>query len=650
MKLSVIIVNYNVQGFLEHCLYSVQKALKGIDAEVWVVDNNSVDGSMQMVKEKFHEVRLIENKINYGFSYANNQAIKEAKGEYVLLLNPDTVVEEDTFSKVIAFMDGHQVAGGLGVKMLDGKGHFLPESKRSLPTPEVAFYKIFGFSRLFPNSKRFGKYHLSYLDKDKTHEVEILSGAFMLIRKTVLDKIGLLDETFFMYGEDIDISYRIIKAGYKNYYFADTRIIHYKGESTKKSSVNYVIVFYKAMVIFAQKHFSQQNASLFSFLINIAIYLRAFLSIVYRLLNQLFVPILDFAFIYSGLYLISNYWGSIIKHSIYPEQFLWGIIPIYSLIWLSSTYMSGGYDKPLKIINLFRGILFGTLFILVLYSLLSEEFRFSRAVILLGALWGIFYLVLRTYLMHFVKYKNLVLNSEQEKRVVIVGGLAEINRVEAILNNSSSIKPKFIGKINPTNTVIDNNYLGSIQQLKEIINIHDVGEVVFCAKDMDAQEIIKQMSVLGETKADFKIAPPESLYIIGSNSIDTSGDFYTFDINSITKPSNQRYKRMLDVIISVVFILTSPLLVFVIKSPIQFVINIFEVLFGIKSWVAYSSSAPIIHLPKIRKGVLNPSDILANEKEKIETINQLNTIYAKDYKPYNDLYILLKGCKNWGRK
>ena len=206
-----------------------------MEAEVFVVDNNSVDGSVEMVQDRFPWVMLIANKENTGFSVANNQAIKESKGEYVLLLNPDTLVEADTFEKTVGFMDAHREAGGLGVRMVDGKGDFLPESKRSLPTPEVAFYKIFGLSSFFPKSKRFGKYHLGFLDEKNTHEVEVLSGAFMMMRKKTLDEVGLLDETFFMYGEDIDLSYRIIKGGYKNYYFPEARIIHYKGESTKKA-------------------------------------------------------------------------------------------------------------------------------------------------------------------------------------------------------------------------------------------------------------------------------------------------------------------------------------------------------------------------------------------------------------------------------
>ena len=189
MELSVIIVNYNVKHFLEQCLHSVLKASKTVSIEIFVVDNNSVDGSNQLVKEKFPQVHLIANKENVGFSKANNQAIRLAKGKYILLLNPDTVVEENTFSRIILFMDKHPDAGGLGVKMIDGKGNFLPESKRGLPTPWVAFYKMFGLSKLFPKSKKFGKYHLSYLNENETHQVEVLAGAFMLMRKETLDKV-----------------------------------------------------------------------------------------------------------------------------------------------------------------------------------------------------------------------------------------------------------------------------------------------------------------------------------------------------------------------------------------------------------------------------------------------------------------------------
>ena len=289
MKLSIVIVNYNVKYFLEQALYSVKKACKGIESEIIVVDNNSVDGSCEMVKNKFaNDVIFIENKVNLGFSKANNQAIKISKGEYILLLNPDTVVEETCFQKVIEFLDNTPDAGSVGVKMIDGSGKFLPESKRGLPTPTVAFYKIFGLAALFPKSKRFGKYHLGFLDKNKTHKVDVLAGAFMMLRKSVLDKIGLLDEDYFMYGEDIDLSYRVTKAGFFNYYFPDTTIIHYKGESTKKTSVNFVFTFYRAMIIFAQKHYSQKHAQTFGILINFAIYLRAAAAIIIRIAKNIY--------------------------------------------------------------------------------------------------------------------------------------------------------------------------------------------------------------------------------------------------------------------------------------------------------------------------------------------------------------------------
>jgi O-antigen biosynthesis protein len=316
--------------FLEQCLNAVLAASKTLKVQVFVVDNNSVDGSVEMVQTKFPNINLIANKDNVGFSRANNQALAISDARYLLLLNPDTVVEEDTFSKVVSFMDEHPDAGGLGVRMVDGKGRFLPESKRGLPTPMVAFYKIFGLSKIFPKSKRFGRYNLGFLSEFDINEVDVLSGAFMLMRKETLEKVGLLDETFFMYGEDIDLSYRIQQGGYKNYYFPETKIIHYKGESTKKSSVNYVFIFYKAMVIFAKKHFSQNNAKLFSFAIHLAIYMRASLSIIRRFIERISFPAADLAVSLSGLYFLADRW--ILLDIKFPD-FVWHwIIPSYAAI------------------------------------------------------------------------------------------------------------------------------------------------------------------------------------------------------------------------------------------------------------------------------------------------------------------------------
>ena len=277
MKLSVIIVNYNVKEELTFCLSSVQRALQGIEGEVFVVDNHSADGSCDVIKTLFPWVTLIENADNLGFARANNIAIRKAVGEYILLLNPDTVVEQDSFAKMIAFMDEHADCGGLGVKMLDAQGAFLPESKRGIPTPWVAFCKLFGLYKLFPKSEKCNRYYLSNISQDSVAQVEILAGACMLLRKSVLDEIGLLDETYFLYGEDVDISYRILQAGYKNYYFPETSIIHLKGASTKKLEVKSVREFYRSMEIFVSQHFSHYN-SLFVILIKLGIKVRMFLA------------------------------------------------------------------------------------------------------------------------------------------------------------------------------------------------------------------------------------------------------------------------------------------------------------------------------------------------------------------------------------
>jgi len=479
-----------------------------------------------MVKEKFQNVYLIENKENLGFSKANNQAIKIAKSEYVLLLNPDTVVEESTFEKIIEFMDSNAQAGGLGVKMIDGKGSFLPESKRGLPTPSVAFYKIFGISKIFPKSKTFNRYHLGFLNKEKIHEIEILSGAFMLLRKKALDKIGLLDETFFMYGEDIDISYRLILGGYKNYYFPETTIIHYKGESTKKGSINYVRMFYNAMAIFAHKHFSKGNANFFTFFITIAIWIRALFAIITRFIKNISTPLIDGIIIYSAFYFITKYWEQYKYNGdgSYPIIFLNFVVPFYALLWVFSIFYLGGYLRPVKIKNVFKGIGLGTILILVFYALLSETMRFSRAILLIGTLLTFVLVPFFRFVLHFTKIKLFTLNKYRKKRIAIVGELDECNRVKQLLN-IAKLQFDIIGfvSVNGNNNEL---FIGKTNELSEIVQIHKIDEIVFCSKDISSANVIKNMIALSAININYKIAGPESIAIIGSNSIDTAGDLY----------------------------------------------------------------------------------------------------------------------------
>ncbi len=286
MKLSVIIVNYNVKLYLEQCLNSVERAAQGLEYEIFVTDNNSTDGSMEYLKQRFPHVTFIENKDNVGFAKANNQAIRIAKGEYVLLLNPDTIVCESTLKDCIQFMDSHQDVGATGVRQLKSNGSFALESRRGIPTPFTSFCKMTGLCMMFPKSRLFGKYYMQYLNANEPNEIEAISGAFMFIRHTTLNESGLLDEDFFMYGEDIDLSFRLMKTGKKNYYLP-TKILHYKGESTEKTSYRYIYVFYEAMLIFFRKHYSHYSI-LLSAPIKAAIYFKAFTAFIAQQTRKLF--------------------------------------------------------------------------------------------------------------------------------------------------------------------------------------------------------------------------------------------------------------------------------------------------------------------------------------------------------------------------
>jgi GT2 family glycosyltransferase len=664
MDLSIIIVNYNVRHFLNQCLHSVKQAVErlnvvqtgesGFLAEVIVVDNNSVDGSVAEVRQKFPWVRIIANDENLGFSRANNQAIKESSGRYVLLLNPDTVVEEDTFSKCIEFMDSHPDAGALGVKMIGGKGEFLKESKRALPTPIVSFYKMFGLASLFPGSKRFAKYHLGHLNKDEIHSVDVLAGAFMFLRKETLELTGYLDETFFMYGEDIDLSYRITQADYKNYYFPESTIIHYKGESTKKGSLNYVKMFYQAMIIFAGKHFTSRKARTFRLLINMAIYFRAALSMTRSILKGVYKPLLDGIIIYLGYLFVLPIWGQLRFDSAdyYPARYLHVVVPAYILIWLVSLYYSGGYDRPMKPLSFLKGHLLALMIILVVYALLPLEWRFSRALIFLGSLWALISTLSIRAVLHLSGVREYEIDLNRQKKMVIVGKEEEARRVSVLLGDTQA-RPDIIGFVHPSagNSETGNDatalYIGHIEQIDEIVSINRVDEIVFCSKDLPSRQIIRIMSQLIGTSVDFKIAPPESMSVIGSNSINTAGDLYTIHFNSIGKAANRRNKRLFDATTSFLLLLSFPLWFLFVKGRFRSVGNAIRVLFGARTWVGYlqAEHPEQPDLPSLRKGILNPGIHLPAEALNPERINEINVVYSKDYRTFNDLLIITRNFR-----
>ncbi len=648
-KLSVVIVNYNVSYFLEQALLSVVKACEKISAEIFVVDNNSADDSVEMVKTRFPQVKLIANTDNPGFSKANNQAIRQAQGEYILLLNPDTVVEEDTFIRCCAFLDDHPEGGALGVKMIDGKGNFLPESKRGLPTPWVAFYKVFGLAALFPKSKRFGSYHLGYLDKDQVHQVDILSGAFMLLRKSALDKVGLLDEEYFMYGEDIDLSYRFIKAGYKNYYFPHTSIIHYKGESTKRTSINYVFVFYRAMIIFARKHFSGTHAGMFSFLIHLAIYLRAGLAIGIRLIKQIALLSVDVSTLWVGMYFLKDYWEENYKYAPgnYPPEYMSIAVPAYIIVWLLSVYFCGGYDKPVRPGYIGRGVFLGTILISAL-SNFFDAYRFSKALIILGGAFSFFALITVRLILHFGKYRNWSLGSEKEKRILIVGNACESRRVMELMRDTPK-NNQVLGYVSPGQEQERGDmHLGYVERIYDIIDIYKANEVIFCSKDIPANQIMNWMTNVGYRHLEYKIVPVDSNYIIGSSSTKSKGDFYTLNIQlAITRKSSLRNKRLLDVCISTLLMILYPIVACFVNKPGRLLHNIMWVFWGRYSWVGFASKEPL-GLPGIRKGVLSPASAISADQLDAHTLARLDRMYARDYKIFMDIDIIRRSFHKLG--
>ncbi len=652
MKLSIVIVNYNVEYFLEHCLYSVRNALKNIEAEVFIVDNNSVDGSVQMLKEKFPEYVLIENKDNVGFAKANNQAMRIAKGEYILLLNPDTVVEEDTFSKCIEFMNATPDCGGLGIKMIDGSGRLLKESKRGFPTPWASFCKMSGLTSLFPHSKRYAQYYMGHLSYEKTQEVDILAGAYMMMRKECLDKVGLLDEDYFMYGEDIDLSYRITQGGYKNYYFPEAKIIHYKGESTKKASLNYVYTFYNAMAIFASKHLDGKQSHLYSIIIKVAIWLRASIGFLSRIFSRVMLFLIDFLLIYFGFFVLErtwalHYWGDI---NYYPPHYMLFAVPIYILILLFSVYVSGGYVKKIRVAKIFTGVFAGMIILLVFYSLLPAEQRYSRAMIVIGSVMSLGVLLLTRFVRNLIGKGGFSLSSKGSLRYAIVAEPLEAQRVAELIRKSEG-QTELMVFVSASESEKGENFVGNTSQIEDIIRIYSIDEVVFCSKDLTQTKIGELMSRLAETNVQFTIVPPSADFIIGSNTIKTPSDLYVVNVNSITSEDNKRKKRLLDLGISLVLLLTFVVSVWLMRNKKGLLCNTFSVIFNRKTWVGYdlASEEKPESLPTLKPSVLTVTDVLPKRNLDKETVHKLNLLYSGNYTLTNDLRIILKSFRNLGR-
>lgn len=648
MKLSVIIVNYNVKYFLEVCLHSVFRAGAGMDMEVIVVDNNSVDSSLTMLKKQFPCVKLIENKENVGFSRANNQGVAIASGDYILFLNPDTVMPEDFFRKTVSFMDAHPEAGALGPRLIDGKGQFAPDAKKSFPSLSVALFKTIGLNKIFSKSSFFNKYYAVHVGERQTSPVDVLSGCCMLVRRSAMDKAGgPFDEDYFMYCEDVDLSYRIEKAGYRNIYFPEADLIHYKGESTRKMTLSYVRIFNEALVTFVKKHYTKKQARLFILFINIGIVLRAILGTMKRGLKALHMPLFDALILVLTLWGIKDFWVREVKNLPFPihPSSVYATFPVYTALWLISMYLNGAYDQPYRALKVMRGMLIGTVAVLAYYGLLPPEFRYSRAIIIFTGfgstvvLLGLHEILYRMGILRFIPYDKL------PRKAVIVAEEGAYNQTADILRQVH-YAPELTGRVSPGKD--GHEALATLGEMKQLLYTTGVNEVIFCINGLSYTDVFKQMQLCG-ADYEYKIHLPGSRSFVGSNSSNTSGDLYTIDRSyNLADFAQVRNKRLVDIVGSLIFIATFLFTFLLVKKPGRFFANSVKVLFGKLTWIGYATGVPVNYLPTIRGGVIEPYNILAGDAPSDEVKTQINTTYAQHYSPITDINLLLKNFRYLG--
>jgi GT2 family glycosyltransferase len=615
VELSIVIVNYNVKHFLQQCLSSVFACDLAPDTyEVWVVDNHSIDGSVEMIEATYPQVNLIANKENLGFGRANNQAINQAHGKYILLLNPDTVVAEDTFSTCIRHLDQDPQVGALGAKMLDGSGQILPESKRGLPTVWNSFCKLTGLDALFDQTAFFNGYNLRHLDPDVNHFVDVLCGAFMMMHKSVLEEIGAFDERFFMYAEDIDLSYRIRQAGYKILYAADTQIIHYKGESSKKGSLSYVKIFYEAMILYVQKHYSGVYGSLFVAALKLAIIARGALTFLRFGIKATLAPVLNLITMTVIGWLIKQSWAS----WRYDDQAFFDTSPINetivgaALIIVTALALGQAYRPSTSYRRNVVFTMIGAAVVLITYGLLPEAFRSSRAVVTFLSIAAVVVLPLLNVVL------SRILHREDDSNILIVGEPKNADEISNLLSKQPNCK--VVDSINPS---ID------IGQLQEVIGVMRINEVVFSRLDMSMSQIMQVMSSVG-SRVRYRLAGDDLLAVVGSKSRNHQGEIYTVDITiRLGQEEYRKTKWAFDKLLSIVALLLSPICWPLHRLSGSYWSDVMATIRGDMTWVGYDN--PDGSLPTIKPYV---TSILIADMSALD--------YAKAYRLSFDLLPFLK--------
>lgn len=639
-KVSVIIVSYNVQYFLELCLHSVIRSLKNIESEIIVIDNNSSDNSCQLVIEKFQSVTLIANKNNTGFSKANNQGLEISTGEYIHFLNPDTVVGEDFYIKTLSYLDNHHNVGCLGPRLIDGRGMYAMDSKKSFPAFWTSVYKLTGLSKFFPKSPYFNKYYAAHVGEQETAPVDILSGCCLLVRRSaMMASGGGFDESYFMYCEDVDLCHRIGLHGYQNIYFPQVNVIHYKGESTRKLSYRYMKIFYEAHAHFVKKYYPKNLGIIYIAALRSVLALRNLLNWIKHLLSLFKMFILDVLLLTIVTIAIKNFWfDSIVQNQPESNTVFVKTFPVFIFIWMISLFFSGAYDKPFSLFKTGRGMVLGTVAVLAGYGLMPLEFRYSRGIVLFSGMTGTMVILMTRWLLSLMNWIKLVPRGKLDYKAAIIGNKDEYNESLSILKKNL-YNLEIIGRVSETSHFNDED-LGSITDLHQIQKLFRINELIFNSDSLTYNTIMDQMEKCAPD-AFYKIHVNGSVAIVGSNNSRHHAEEFSLNNRyNIGTASNKRNKRLIDLLTASLLILMFPFTLFKIKDKRGLLKNVWQIIIGKKTWVGYNQTKlNLSHLPNLKPAVLPPYIITEYNIDGANK-NRLADQYAQNYNILDDLRII----------
>ena len=554
-RISVIIVSYNVKDFLQQTLLSLQQALRPFPHEIFVVDNASEDGSAELIRRQFPEVSLHESDSNLGFAKANNIALQQATGDYIVLINPDTIAQEDTFTELIAFLEKTPDAGMVSCKVLNPDGTLQLACRRSFPTPWVAVTRLTGLSRFWPKSKLFGKYNLTYLPEDEIAQVDAVSGSFMMLRKQTAEQIGPLDEDFFMYGEDLDWCLRVNEAGWKIYYVPSTQIIHFKGESSKSAPFDRMFDFNRAMALFVKKHFRQRYFFITYYLLILAIWARAAMSFIKGSIEKMFPLLIDVTILQVSL-------AAAILVKFGHLQFWYDYLPVnivYSLAWLISLFVAGSYSHArYAAFRAALAIVAGFVFNSAL-TYFFKQYAFSRAVVLSASLfnllliagWRFAFKLLRAF--GVGRFQGTLGKTLLARRTLVVGDFSKGESILEKLKLRIGDGYDIIGlvSINPDDTNQQYNgwrVLADVDHIQEVIRRKNVQEVIFSTHRVPYDRVLRVISDGRSSQVNFKLIPSNLDVIIGKASIDRLSDIPLLEIDyKLAHRQHRLLKRVFDV-------------------------------------------------------------------------------------------------------